>query len=101
MSLLMLPIMVITAVANHVLGLLEKDFFGVSIVSGAIIGYVSIRAVAAVLVGDWGYSFDTGDLLLISATALLAMLYWRVTVRRERNRRKLAKQSALALRAME
>jgi hypothetical protein len=101
MSLLMLPIMVITAIVNHVLGLLEKDFFAVSIVSGAIIGYVSIRAVAAVLVGYWGYGFETGDLLLISANALLAILYWQMTVRRERNRRKLAKQSELALRAME
>jgi hypothetical protein len=106
-SLVMLPTIVAIAAGNHALGRMDKDGFMASTLAGSIIGYSIVSLTGVILIGEapgWNLTDGVGPsdaTLIILANALLSALYWLVTVRAERNRRKLARERERALRAME
>lgn len=107
MSLVMLPSIMSVALANHVLGNLGKDSFVASTTLGAVAAYLAFSVVCIILIQEvprWNSDggIDTfGAAVLLLVTIPLSALYWLTTVRVERNRRNLANQSELAIRAME
>ena len=85
----------------------SKDSFVASIVLGAVAAYLAFAVVCIILIREIpGWNSDGGidafgAAVLLLVTIPLSALYWLTTVRVERNRRKLAKQSELAIRVME
>jgi|SRR5688572_30749275 len=107
MSLVMLPSIMSVALANHVLGKLGKDSLATSTALGAVAAYLAFAVVCIVLIQEVpGWNSDGGidafgAAVLLLVTIPLSALYWFMTVRVERNRRKLANESETAIRVME
>jgi hypothetical protein len=107
MSLVMLPSIMSVALANHVLGKLAKDSFARSTALGAVAAYLAFAVVCIILIREvpgWNAAggIDTfGAAVMLLVTIPLSALYWLMTVRVERNRRKLANEGEMAIRVME
>jgi hypothetical protein len=107
MAMIMLPTVGAIALGMYVLAKLSKDGFLIATASGAIAGYGAITMTFLIATGEApGLEFDKpsntrslANMLLV--TLAISVLYWVLSIRRERNWRRIDMQDDLTLRAME
>ena len=106
-AVVMSPMVGTIALGMYVLAKLNKDGFLIATVSGALLGYVAMTITFLILMGKTpGLEFDSPSntrniATMFFITLVISVLYWLVSIRRERNWRRIDTQDDLALRAME
>jgi hypothetical protein len=107
MAAIMSPMVGTIALGMYILAKLRKDGFLIATLSGALLGYFALTAIFLIMMGKApGLNFDSPSNTRSLANAFLitsaiSVLYWLISVRRERSWRRIDMQDELALLAME